>query len=243
MKKILTVAALVGFGVLLGGCASTPEHLPKPEPGEIVTLYDTSNDYNNVSGTALSDNEINNVRQEGKVEKYYNGRYIDPNTGDMYSKGTIYRVTESPHWNTTPNHDPQPYEIDEAYKHVKNLANATPLYAELDQKNHVTADLNKTLSAQVEVMFKTTEQMKAQAEQLKEAHRSTALLMKENQKLKMQKNNLYQKESSTKTSSKVFGQDGEDSPKAAMKELKSQRTAFKENQNHESDTGVSNLNF
>jgi hypothetical protein len=213
---IVTASAFVGIGILLGGCASTPEHLPKPEPEtkKVITFYDTS--YTNVPGVTVSNNEISNIRQEGKVEKYYNGRYIDPNTGDMYTKGTVYRVIESPHWNTTPNHDPQPYEIDEAYQHVKNLANATPLYAELDQKNHRTVDLNKVLSRQIEVMSKATEQMKVQAEQLKESHNLVGSLMKENQKLKMQNESLNQKEHSTKIKENVFGKDG-----GGVKKLKS----------------------
>ena len=104
-KNISLIGALIG--VLVSGCVSIPEQMPLPEAKRVVTIYNPK--YDSVPGNTVVDTE--NIRTNGILEKYYHGRYIEPNTGDMYAKGTMYRITESPHWNTTPNPDPQPYEI------------------------------------------------------------------------------------------------------------------------------------
>jgi hypothetical protein len=184
MKKYLLAMGSITIFVLLSGCASTPEHQPPYKPQKVVTLYKADSEFTNIPGSAVSESETSNVRTEAGIERYYNGRYIDPNTGDMYGKGTVYRVVESPHWNTIPNQDPQPYEINEAYKHIHNLANATPLYAELDYEKNKTRELNRQLINKIGKMDQIHKTMQQQAESLSNYQKSMASMASQNIKLK-----------------------------------------------------------
>jgi DNA repair exonuclease SbcCD ATPase subunit len=241
IKNLLTITLLTLIGSILAGCASTPEHMPKVEPGtkKIVTIYKNDDAYTSVPGTDLSQRDQANARIGGKVEKYYNGRYIDPNTGDMYGKGTIYRVIESPHWNLTPNHDVQPYEVDEAYKHITNLVNAAPLYAELDNKVQNATKINRTLENQVEQMRRTNEQLSNQSEKLRQYNEAIATLKKENDKLREQNHKLNNTINSSKRDSSAFKQ-----TKAKQQAAKSEKNQQQEavSTMSEKTTNINDLN-
>lgn len=238
MKKIVIFLMFAGLTILFTSCATTPEHMPKPEPGtkKIVTIYDTAKDnFTSVPGSMVSNNEIENIRTDGQVEEYYNGRYIDPVTGDMYGKSTIYRITSTPHWNTTPNPDVKPYEVDEAYKHIKNIANASPLYAELDNKNHVTDSLNKTLRLQLQEMQKVTVAMQNQQQQIQEYKSMINKLTEENKKLIEEQSEKEKKVQQALTQEKIFK-----SSTAADKGINEMGNSTKSNN---VDTGINSLNI
>ncbi len=181
IKYLYHLSAMILTGFFLNGCASAPDQM-SPREQKVVEIYNSK--YNSVPGSSVVDTE--EIRTNGVLERYYNGRYIDPNTGDMYSKGTVYRVVESPHWNTVPNPDLKPYEINEAYKNIKNIANAVPLYAELDNKYQNTKDLNKTLNMQLQILRNTKEQMTQQNKALLTASDKLSLLKQQNLLLKQQ---------------------------------------------------------
>ena len=190
MKKLILLLPVV-IGILVGCTTYSNDHKPK-EPKEVVTIYKDSG-YTNVPGTTVTGAQKENIRTEAVTEVYYVGRYIDPNTGDMHGKGTVYRVVESPHWNTTPNHDPQPYETDAAYKHIKNLANASPLIAEADLKNNKLNEINNSIKDQIVMLASANEQIVAQAQNMKESQEKIDTIIKENEQLKKQNKEMDEK--------------------------------------------------
>jgi hypothetical protein len=215
MRIYIFTSAMILTGLLTGGCASTPEHMPSPEPKKVITVY--SSKYDSVPGTTVVDTQ--NIRTDGDLEEYYNGRYIDPNTGYMYTKGTVYRITESPHWKTTPNPDPKPYEINEAYKNIKNIVNATPLYAELDNKYQTTKELNITLRKQIEIMKQAKDSMVANNKEIGISTAQLAALQKQNSLLHQQISELEKQAERKETASNMTP----DSDKQQNKDSKTDR--------------------
>jgi len=200
MKKYIYTALVVAtIGLSMGGCRSKPVHMP-PEPKKVVTIYNS--DYNSIPGTTVVNTE--NIRTNGVLEEYYNGVYIDPNTGDRYDQGSVHRIAESPHWNMTPNPDPKPYEVYEAYKHIKNIANATPLYAELDNKYQNTKALNRTLLQQVNVLQQTKDGMDAQQKEMSNATAVLVAYQEQNKALQVQIDELRNKMEKSETSLKII---------------------------------------
>jgi hypothetical protein len=206
-KIILSFISTSALVVILAGCTTySKDHYPKPPlPGskKIVNVYKADESYDNVPGTAVGVRDVQNVRTDGVLEHSYVGRYIDPNNSDiMYGKGDMYRVVETPHWNLTPNHDPQPYEVDEAYKNIKNLANATPLYAELEQKNTTTGELNSTLKKQITAMKTYNAKMSEQTKNIQKYQKQMSEMKKQNSELVS--NNAKMEEQLKKINSKTY---------------------------------------
>ncbi|HJO93154.1 MAG TPA: hypothetical protein QF753_07130 [Victivallales bacterium] len=197
MKNLIYLSIFGIIILLISGCSSTPEHGQRrvpPGTQDYVSFYDTQNTYDTVPGVEYTENDVKNVVVPGKYEIEYHGRYQNPNDPTMLNhEGVVTVMTDSPHWNMRPNPTPMPYEVDAAYKHIKNIANATPLYAEMELKIKSTENLNETLKQQVQVMKENNALLIAQANNIDLYKKELSIAKKDNSSLENQINALQSK--------------------------------------------------
>jgi len=160
----------------LAGCASS-----KPD----VTYMNPTP----VAGNTVASNSIESVRSQDVIKAYPNGRYVDPNDGNvMYGQGVAYQVQQNGNWNLN-NNDPVHVPLGPVTEYTTPADNPNATSPELEQRLREEDSVVKVVTSENDRLMQELDKLRlaladAQTDKTKLADLQNQLKVLEDEKAK-----------------------------------------------------------
>jgi hypothetical protein len=160
----------------LAGCASS-----KPD----VTYMNPAP----VAGNTVASNSIESVRTQDVIKAYPNGRYVDPNDGNvMYGQGVAYQVQQNGNWNLN-NNDPVHVPLGPVTEYTTPAGNPNATSPELEQRLREEDSVVKVVTSENDRLMQELDKLRlaladAQTDKAKLADLENQLKVLEDEKAK-----------------------------------------------------------
>jgi hypothetical protein len=172
----IPILALSLSALALAGCASS-----KPD----VTYMNPTP----VAGNTVASNSIESVRTQDVIKAYPNGRYVDPNDGNvMYGQGVAYQVQQNGSWNLN-NNDPVHVPLGPVTEYTTPAGNPNATSPELAQRLREEDSVVKVVTSENDRLMQELDKLRlaladAQTDKAKLADLETQLKALQDEKAK-----------------------------------------------------------